>query len=87
VVYAPSGSSADAVIIRRIKGEPNPKGLIVVSSDGEIAKVARERKAKVISSQRFARELSKPRTSPRKGEKGGLSPREVDEWMKIFRRG
>ncbi len=87
VIYAPSGSSADALIIRIIRGEPNPKGLIVISSDAEIAKVARERKTKVISSQRFAKELSKPRMPTRKGEKGGLSPREIDEWMRIFRRG
>lgn len=87
VVYAPFRSSADAVIIRMIRREPNPKGLIVVSSDKEIAKVARERKAKVISSQHFAAELAKPKAPSQKREKGRLSPREIDEWMRIFGRG
>ncbi|MFQ5885843.1 MAG: hypothetical protein ACE5II_01270, partial [Anaerolineae bacterium] len=64
-----------------------PKGLTIVSSDREVRRAARARRAKMMTAQRFARMLSRPEglpfTEPTVKEKG-LSSSEVKEWMAIF---
>lgn len=87
VLFAPPGSKADTLIINLIKKSPHPKGLTIVSSDREVRRAARARRAKMMTAQRFARMLSRPKrppfTEPMVKEKG-LSPSEVREWMAIF---
>lgn len=87
VLFAPPGSKADTLIINLIKKSPYPKGLTIVSSDREVRRAARARRAKMITAQRFARMLSRPKrlplTEPPVKEKG-LSSSEVKEWMAIF---
>ena len=87
VLFAPPGSKADTLIINLIKKSPYPKGLTIVSSDREVRRAARARRAKTMTAQRFARMLSRPKrprlTEPTIKEKG-LSSSEVKEWMAIF---
>ena len=87
VLFAPPGSKADTLIINLIKKSPHPKGLTIVSSDREVRRAARARRAKMMTAQRFARMLSRPKrppfTEPMTKEEG-LSPSEVREWMAIF---
>ena len=87
VLFAPPGSKADTLIINLIKKSPYPKGLTIVSSDREVRRAARARRAKTMTAQRFARMLSRPKrlpfTEPTIKEKG-LSSSEVREWMAIF---
>ncbi|HAL61265.1 MAG TPA: hypothetical protein DCP08_02535 [Chloroflexi bacterium] len=87
ILFAPPGSKADTLIINLIKKSPSPKGLTIVSSDREVRRAARARRAKMITAQRFARMLSRPKrlpfTEPTIKEKG-LSSSEVREWMAIF---
>ncbi len=87
VLFAPPGSKADTLIINLLKKSPSPKGLTVVSSDREVRRAARARRAKMITAQRFARMLSRPKrlpfTEPTIKEEG-LSSSEVKEWMAIF---
>ena len=87
VLFAPPGSKADTLIINLIKKSPYPKGLTIVSSDREVRRAARARRAKMMTAQRFARMLSRPKrlpsTEPTIKEKG-LSSSEVKEWMAIF---
>jgi hypothetical protein len=87
VLFAPLGSKADTLIINLIKKSPHPKGLTIVSSDREVRRAARARRAKMMTAQRFARMLSRPKrppfTEPMVKEEG-LSPSEVREWMAIF---
>ncbi len=92
VLFAPSGSQADTLIKNLIRRSTYPKGLTVVSSDREIRRAARARRAKHMTTQRFARLLSasrKPkRSEPKIEEKEkGLSPLKVKEWIEIFRGG
>lgn len=87
VFFAPSDSKADTLIINLVKKSPHPKGLTVVSSDREVRRAARARRAKTMTAQRFARMLSRPKRLPLKEptvKERGLSSSEVKEWMAIF---
>jgi len=87
VLFAPPGSKADTLIINLIKKSPHPKGLTIVSSDREVRRAARARRAKMMTAQRFARMLSRPKRLPFMEptiKEKGLSSSEVKEWMAIF---
>jgi hypothetical protein len=87
VLFAPPGSKADTLIINLIKKSPYPKGLTIVSSDREVRRAARARRAKMMTAQRFARMLSRPKRPPIKEstiKEKELSSSEVKEWMAIF---
>lgn len=89
VIFAPPESSADAIIIEMIRQDPNPKGLTVVSSDNEIRRCARSRRARVISSEEFARTIESPTRRSRRGksEDAGAEYVDVKEWLEYFRTG
>lgn len=59
LLYSGPGVSADDVIIQRIDADSTPRRLIVVSSDRQIQKAARRRRAQAWSSPRLVRELAK----------------------------
>jgi predicted RNA-binding protein with PIN domain len=87
VLFAPPGSKADTLLINLIKKSPYPKGLTIVSSDREVRRAARARRAKTMTAQRFARLLSCPKRLPRAKptiKERRLSSSEVKEWMAIF---
>ena len=85
VVFAPTSSSADRVLRRRIRNERNPPGLIVVTSDREVIAAAEERGARVVRSEAFVDELRGATAS--EGDKASevhLGPEEVDAWLELF---
>jgi hypothetical protein len=87
VIFAPPKSSADAIIIDIIRTDPNPKGLTVVSSDNEIRRCARSRRAKVISSKEFARTLETPVPIRRPHQKtSNRDEVDVEDWLEYFKR-
>lgn len=88
VVFAPTGRNADRVLMERIRGSRNPRGLVVVTSDREVAAVGERRGARVVGSDAFAGELEGPPAAPG-GVKGDvhLSAEEVAAWMELFGRG
>ncbi|MBI5117969.1 NYN domain-containing protein [Candidatus Poribacteria bacterium] len=89
VIFAPPESSADAIIIDMIKKDPNPKGLTIVSSDNEIRRCARSRRARLILSEEFARDLqSAPADRPRTGTPpDGHEDIDVNDWLDYFKKG
>jgi len=84
VVFAPSGSTADRVIRRRIRDARDPHGLLVVSSDHDVQEAARSHGARVVQAESFALQLANH--SPPKTGKHPLSAKEVREWLEIFER-
>lgn len=85
VVFASaSGQTADAVIKARIRHARHPQGLRVVTDDIEVQAVARQHKARVISSHAFVRELTRPLSKRPEREHVRLSEEEVEEWLRIF---
>jgi predicted RNA-binding protein with PIN domain len=82
------GTTADDAIRNRLnKLGKSAKNWTVVSSDRQVQVEARASHAEVISSDAFAGWLKQTHDSaPKPNTDRRISPREVDEWLKIFER-
>ena len=87
VIFARPGDCADAIIMDMIKSDPNPKGLTIVSSDNEIRRCARSRRAKLISAEDFAKRLESQPPIKRRGRKYDSADIDVEEWLDYFEQG
>ncbi len=89
VIFAPPEGSADAIIIGMIKRDPNPKGLTIVSSDNEIRRCARSRRARLVSAEDFAKRLESPPAQRRGNRNRDYGPADIDleEWLNYFEQG
>ena len=85
VRFAPAPKTADEVILERLRREKNPRGLIVVTSDHDLANAARHAGASVKDSAAFAREMLAPPSAPKQKETG-LSAAEVEAWEQEFKK-
>jgi predicted RNA-binding protein with PIN domain len=86
VVFARASRSADDLIRQRLATERNPRGLVVVSGDLELARAAQAARARWQDSAEFARELLK-RSSTLQKKESALTEKEVLAWEEEFRRG
>lgn len=86
VVFAPAGRRADDVIRERLRKARDPAGWIVVSSDQEIQRMARQAGARVVSSEEFAAEMRAPLSAPQEKRAPHMSEDEIQEWLDLFRR-
>lgn len=91
VLFASPGTTADAIMQARIRSAPDPMMWVVVSGDNEVLAAARERKMRAIKSAEFVQELNPPKPPPKNLDKEAhmdvpVSPKEVEEWLKIFGR-
>ena len=80
------GRSADEAIRQRLKKMgKSAKNWILVSSDRQVQTEARNARAKIISSDEFAKTLKQVKDSPgiSKSERA-VSKDEVEEWLKLF---
>ncbi len=95
VVFASSGSTADDLIINRIKKIKNSQEFMLVSSDREVIKAAAVKKMRTISAQAFASlvdQLDQTRIieedlGTAKSENPSLNDSELAEWLEIFKQG
>jgi uncharacterized protein len=85
VKFIPRPKTADEAIADRLRKAHNPRGLIVVTSDAEVARVAQHVGAQVRDSAAFAHDLLTAPASPGKKETG-LSAAEVEEWEQLFKK-
>jgi predicted RNA-binding protein with PIN domain len=87
--FVRQGSSADAAIeIQLTRMGKTAKNWTVVSSDGRVERAARAAHAGILSSEEFAREMSRVqamRTTTSKRD-ATLAPHEVEEWLDFFNR-
>lgn len=84
------GSTADAAICQRLaRLGKSTSNWTVVSSDGAVQAAARAAHAQVVSSENFSRllrqSLADASAEVIEDRPEGLSPGEVDEWLKLFR--
>ena len=95
LIYAGSGRPADPIILALIRRDTAPRRLIVVSSDHEIQRAARRRRAQAWDSPRFIHELTTALTAARqhrargapdlpKIEHGTLSEHDARRWAREF---
>ena len=88
VIFASSHSNADRVMIDRIHKERNPREWIVVSSDNEVLRVAKQQRMQTLKSVSFANLLQRPKPPVKPGREESadlkLNADEVEEWMRLF---
>jgi predicted RNA-binding protein with PIN domain len=93
VIFASARSTADAVMIERIKRARDPGQWVVVSNDHTVIDAARARRMTVVTSAAFVSLLRTPAAPKTKrgkdkdaGESGDVyvSPDEVEAWLKLF---
>ena len=83
IVFPPHGSSADAVIIRRVQRSRDPGRWLVVTSDQELAETVARAGARVRSAEDLAAELT-PQAGPPEWKDKPPSPAEVEAWLALF---
>lgn len=87
VVFASGRSTADRVMMERIKKVPDPLNWTVVSSDRDVMATARMCRMRTLHSEEFARLVVAPPSSmidAGEASEVHLSETEVDEWLDIF---
>jgi predicted RNA-binding protein with PIN domain len=90
LVFSGPHRTADDVLITLIEGDSAPRRLTVVSSDREIRKAARRRRAHSMASATFINQLAgslgrKPRAHPNaKPDAGAMTPHQVQQWLETF---
>ncbi|WP_376790069.1 NYN domain-containing protein [Thermoflexus sp.] len=90
VRFASSGVTADELLIRQIRSERNPRGLIVVSSDRSVQEAARRYGASVWSAIKFLtymrRQLGEAAsvTDAEEEKPGQVDPTELEYWLRLF---
>jgi uncharacterized protein len=87
VVFASQRSTADRVMMERIRKMPDTKDWVVVTSDHDVAQTARLRRMQTMASADFAylmESRAKPVVDAGEASDVRLSESEVDEWMKLF---
>jgi uncharacterized protein len=86
--FARSPQDADAQIIKRLRAIARPGDWTLITSDRQVAGVAKERGVRVISSQEFARQLlqpAAPQAAPQDEKPTAqLSDAELAEWLRLF---
>ncbi len=86
IVFAPHGSSADAVIVHLVRKHRDPRHWLVITSDRGLATTVQGLGARVQSADAFAQRLG-PRAPESEGlpwKEAALSPDELDEWLDLF---
>lgn len=82
VVFAAHGSSADEVILRRVRRARDRAGLVVVTSDRALAREVAQYGARVRSAEDLARELSNPAETIEQDV--SMSAEELEAWLALF---
>ena len=83
-VFAPSGSSADAIIIRRIRQSQNPASWLLITSDRELADKAARLGARIQSANDLAGQLEAQDDESPDWRESPLSPEDVESWLALF---
>jgi predicted RNA-binding protein with PIN domain len=88
IVYARKGSNADARIVKIVESSANPKGLIVVTSDRQLAHLVRSAGAAVSRSGQFRKQLEKIASSSTRTDDGAqIKVDDLNGWLRYFGEG
>jgi predicted RNA-binding protein with PIN domain len=84
VVFAHGGTTADAIILERVRETRDPGGLILVSGDRAILEAAARRKIRVIAPREFAAELDALGVPDEEDPNPHVTPDEIEDWLRLF---
>jgi predicted RNA-binding protein with PIN domain len=88
VHYVRTGKTADQAIVERLRQlGKNTRTWTVVTSDRQVRAEAREREARLVSSEEFAallRESLQGSQTAQKEDPAPPGPDELDEWLRLF---
>jgi uncharacterized protein len=91
VIFAPEGTTADSLIIKRIRKIQNPPEYTLVTSDQQIIAAAEKRRLRHLRSETFAANMGQdkqtrlaPPAPPSETDSPKISEREVAEWLELF---
>ena len=85
IQFAPSGRTADQILMRRMRRIKNPQAYMVVTSDRAVQQAAAQHGIRTLSSGEFAQQLlSSPQPDTDSQVDVHLSPDEVEEWLDLF---
>ena len=87
VVFAPQGTTADAVILRRLRRSHHRSDWQVVTSDQALAGEASRLGARTRTAQEFAAEACASEAAESGQKQAVLTAREVEAWLALFGRG
>jgi len=89
ILFSKAPQKADPLIIKLIEKSPQPRNIILVTSDRSLANLARSVGCTIWSSEALAGKLPQPdlETEYKYKFNTTLTPDEVEEWMKIFESG
>jgi predicted RNA-binding protein with PIN domain len=86
--YSGAGVSADELLMREIESDSAARLLLVVSSDREVARAARRRRARTVRAEDFwtiiERDLARPRSTPQEPpeKRQGLGTADTERWLR-----
>lgn len=83
IVFAAPGTTADALILSRVRRSRHPPDWTVVTSDADLAGRAARLGARTRSAREFAAEACEPGASGEEAQPAP-TPGEVDAWLEIF---
>lgn len=84
VIFAHGGTTADAIILGRIRRTQDASHWTIVSADRAITSVARQRRMRVVAPADFATELRALDVAAEDDPNPTISPDEVDDWLRLF---
>lgn len=88
VYYPARGSDADSVIERLVADDRNRRGVVVVTSDRQLAAECRGHGARVLPSGEFRKQMAatavRARAKSDPGDAEAPTGESVDEWMRYF---
>ncbi|HEX3052964.1 MAG TPA: NYN domain-containing protein [Aggregatilineaceae bacterium] len=84
VVFAHGGTTADAILLERIRELSDPNHFIVVSGDQQITQAAVRRRIRVLPPGDFAAQMVALSSPADDDPNPHLTPDEIAEWMRLF---
>lgn len=88
IFAADKRSTADKILINRLRSGQKAQTLTLVSSDREVIAAAQQQGIPVLRAGAFASRLNSPSENdpkqPEKDENPHVSPEEVETWLKLF---
>jgi predicted RNA-binding protein with PIN domain len=83
-VVPASGENADQTIKTLINTSKNPRNLVIVSSDMEVARYGKLHACRIMSAAEFISLLSKTKNNLDDEKPSSLSVKEREDWLKLF---